>query len=151
MSTTQDSQTTFKLNLCIFLSARARYFVSKPNGWPCISTRGGADYAHPIMVFTPSLESHRHACRHILETSKIWLSPWQWKINISILYNQVRNSTTYLTLIFKNVKCYFRINFTPLCRGCLRGSIIKPASAKNPHESPMSARTQSPDCWGAEL
>ena len=36
MSTTQDSQTTFKLNLtCIFLSTRARYFVSKPSGWPC--------------------------------------------------------------------------------------------------------------------
>ena len=34
--TSQDSQTTFKLNLtCIFISARARYFVSKPNGWPC--------------------------------------------------------------------------------------------------------------------
>ena len=32
----QDSQTTFKPNLtCIFLSARARYFVSNPNGGPC--------------------------------------------------------------------------------------------------------------------
>ena len=51
-----------------------------------------------------------------------------------------------ITLIFINVKCYFRMNFTPLCRGCLRRSIIKPASAKNPHESPMSAHTQAPDC-----
>ena len=37
MSTTQDSQTTFKLDLTwIFLSARARYFVSNPDGWPCM-------------------------------------------------------------------------------------------------------------------
>ena len=27
-----------------------------------ISTRGGADYAHPILVFTQSFESHRRAC-----------------------------------------------------------------------------------------
>ena len=33
---TQGSQTTFKSNLtCIFLSARARYFVSNPDGGPC--------------------------------------------------------------------------------------------------------------------
>ena len=38
MSTTQDAQSTFKLNLtCIFLSGRARYFLSKPNGWPCMA------------------------------------------------------------------------------------------------------------------
>ena len=34
--TAQDSKTTFKLNLtCLFLSPRAKYFVSKPNGSPC--------------------------------------------------------------------------------------------------------------------
>ena len=42
--TTQDSQTTFKPNLTsIFLSARARYFRSKPDGRPCmyiLLTRG---------------------------------------------------------------------------------------------------------------
>ena len=36
MPPNQDSQTTFKPNLtCIFLSARARYFVSNPDGGPC--------------------------------------------------------------------------------------------------------------------
>ena len=36
MSTTQDAQTTFKLNLtCIILSTRAIYFLSNPSGWPC--------------------------------------------------------------------------------------------------------------------
>ena len=36
MPPTQDSQTTFKPNLtCTFLSARARYIISKPDGRPC--------------------------------------------------------------------------------------------------------------------
>ena len=36
MPPTQDSQTTFKPNLtCIFLSARAKYIVSNPDGRPC--------------------------------------------------------------------------------------------------------------------
>ena len=39
----------------------APIFGSYPNP---ISTRGrgGADYAHPILMFTPSFESHRRAC-----------------------------------------------------------------------------------------
>ena len=37
MPPTQDPQTTFKPNLtCIFLSARARYIKSKPDGRPCM-------------------------------------------------------------------------------------------------------------------
>ena len=36
MPPTQDPQTTFKPKLtCIFLSARTRYNISIPNGWPC--------------------------------------------------------------------------------------------------------------------
>ena len=36
MPPTQNSQTTFKPNLtCIFLSVRARYIISKPDGRPC--------------------------------------------------------------------------------------------------------------------
>ena len=37
MHLTQDSQITFKPNLtCIFLSARARYIISNPDGRPCM-------------------------------------------------------------------------------------------------------------------
>ena len=40
MPPTQDSQTTFKPNLTyIFLSAR--YIISIPNGWPCITLPSG--------------------------------------------------------------------------------------------------------------
>ena len=77
---TQDTQTTFKPNLtCIFLSARNRYIISIPNGWPCMLI-----FSQKILFFRtykPSLKFHNPELTFTFKfkaSNTLWLEDIKW-------------------------------------------------------------------------
>ena len=62
-----------------------------------LSQPGGADYAHPILMSTPSFESHRRACT------------WMVTIHIFFSLNKFRHVREFYHIVLSGLKEYLSI------------------------------------------